>query len=229
MISGRTHFWLVLISIGLVCPILIIFLLSLRTASSDGITGGIGSLLGGILGALGAAWAVYLTLAGQRHEDRKRIHDAIVMEIIEFSRIVVGHLATCENIRAGIISVPVIELPNLLTTPSPIIYPAVADRLGVLKSPQKVAAFYTRLTEVSTMADRIANAVPYIGHTLNGEHIKLLTEALVDICQFALMVINDSGDKAFDKAVTEHMLSELSGAMQTAREKFSIPLDAPAH
>ncbi len=81
---------------------------TLRTAAGVvGVTpgemlGAIAGVLGGVIGAAGAAIAVYRTLAGQRTEDRQRIHDALVREMIEFARIAVGHLTHLIHRIAGI-------------------------------------------------------------------------------------------------------------------------------
>jgi hypothetical protein len=93
------------------------------------------SLLGGFVGAMGAALAVYLTLSGQRREERRRIHDAIIREVISFARLAIGKLRTCNDIHAGIVGWPVSKLAEIMQMPAPIIYPAVADRIGLLKAP----------------------------------------------------------------------------------------------
>jgi len=46
--------------------------------------GALASVLGGVIGALDAALAVYLTLNRQRADERHRSFNAIVRELIEF-------------------------------------------------------------------------------------------------------------------------------------------------
>lgn len=191
------------------------------------IVNAIATLLGGALGALGAALAVYLTLSGQRKEDRGRIHGALVREIIEFARVAVGHLETCENIRASIIRVPVPKLPQAMQMPAPIIYPAVADKIGLLKSPQHVVAFYMRIKEIETMAQTIADDPKLQSAFLQDNNVRLIVEALLDICQFARWIIQDADVKevefrAFDRAVTAGILADMDRMSQQARERFRI-------
>ncbi len=193
------------------------------------IVGAVATLLGGIIGALGAALAVYLTLAGQRKEDRSRIHSALVREIIEFSRIAVGHLDICESIRSAEIAMPVPKLPQAIKMPTPIIYPAVADKIGLLKSPQHVVAFYMRITEIEIMAHAVADDPNLQRSTLQANNVRLIVEALLDICQFAKWIIQDSEVKeeefrAFDKAVSASIIADMDAATQQARKNFQIVL-----
>src|SRR6266851_2661454 len=60
-----------------------------------------GGVLGGFIGALGSALAVFLTLRCQRRDEAKSIRDAARREIQEFSRSVTGNLDTCREIAAG--------------------------------------------------------------------------------------------------------------------------------
>jgi hypothetical protein len=52
--------------------ILAFFLATLADAKPGEIAGALGSVVGGIFGALGAAFAVYLTLKGQREDETER-------------------------------------------------------------------------------------------------------------------------------------------------------------
>ncbi len=195
------------------------------------IVGAVASVLGGLIGAAGAAVAVYLTLAGQRKEDRERIRGALVREVIEFARLVVGHLDTCEHIRAGIIKMPVPKLAQEMQMPAPIIYPAVADKIGLLKSPQHVVAFYMRITEIAIMAQAVADDPKLQMSFLQDNNVRLIVEALLDICQFATWIIQDSKVQkqefiAFDKAVSASILSDMDGAIKQARKNFRIEATA---
>ena len=191
------------------------------------IVGAVATVLGGVIGALGAALAVYLTLTGQRKEDRERIHSAVVREVIEFARIAVGHLETCESIRAGVIALPATKLPQAMQMPTPTIYPAVADKIGLLKSPQHVVAFYMRFAEIVVMAQAVADDPRLQNSRLQENNVRLIVEALLAICQFATWIIRDQGVmeaefRDFDAAVTASILSDLDTTTKQAREKFRI-------
>ena len=195
--------------------------------TSGEIIGAFASILGGIIGAAGAAVAVYLTLAGQRKEDRARIRSALVREVIEFSRLAVGHLETCENIRAGVIALPVPKLAQAMQMPSPIIYPAVADKIGLLSSPQSVVAFYAQIVEIAVMiVPTIADDPKFQASIVKEYNIRVLVEAWLDILQFASGIIKNSyHDKAFDQAVRESMLNDIRTQTVSARQNFQITGD----
>jgi hypothetical protein len=129
--------------------LLIAFLMALIRTNAAEAAAALGGVIGGVIGASGAAVAVYLTLVAQRQEDRTRIRSAVVREVIEFSRVAVGHLQTCENIAAGLIALPAPRLADAMKMPVPIIYPAIEDRIGLLLSPQNVVAFYSRVVEIT--------------------------------------------------------------------------------
>ena len=192
---------------------------------TDGeVVGAVASVLGGIIGAGGAALAVYLTLAGQRKEDRTRIRSALVREVIEFSRLVVGHLETCENIRSRVIDLPARKLTQAMQMPAPIIYPAVADKIGLLPSPQNVVAFYARISEITmTIVPAIADDPKLQQSFLQAHNIRLVAEAWLDILRFANRIIDESAhDTTFDEAVRASILADIRTETESARRKFQI-------
>jgi len=193
------------------------------------IVGALASVLGGIISAAGAAVAVYLTLSGQRKEDRTRIQGALVREVIEFSRLAVGHLGTCEKIRARVIEMPVPKLPQAIQMPAPIVYPAIADKIGFLKSPQHVVAFYMRIKEIEIMAQAVADDQRLRSSHLQDNNVRLIVSAFVDVCQFAKWIIQDPAVEktefeAFDKAVSNSIISDMDAAIKQAKEKFRLEL-----
>jgi hypothetical protein len=59
----------------------------------------LGSVIGGIIAALGAALAVYLTLRGQRQDEAEKISTGIVMEVAQLAKFPLEQLATCRLIH----------------------------------------------------------------------------------------------------------------------------------
>jgi hypothetical protein len=201
---------------------------ALLSSKPGEIAGALGSVVGGMIGASGAAVAVYLTLAAQREEDRTRINAALAREIAEFARMVVGHLETCENIRAGVITLPAATLAEAMEMPQPIIYPAVADKVGLLLRPQRAVAFYARIIEMGMMVRTISRG-PLAKTALRGVDIKHVVEAWVDIAHFAELIITDTepGDH-FDQALKDSILRDLRHQVALARDKFQIEAERPA-
>lgn len=182
------------------------------------IAGALGSVVGGMIGASGAAVAVYLTLAAQRQEDRTRINGAVAQEVMEFARMVVGRLQTCESIRAGAISLPAVKLAEAMEMPQPIIYPAVADKVGLLVRPQCVVAFYARIVEIG-MVVRAFSRVPLAeAEIIQKDGIENIVATWADIAYFAELIITDAqpGDN-FDQAVKDSVLRDLRDQLALAR------------
>jgi hypothetical protein len=179
------------------------------------------SLLGGFIGAMGAALAVYLTLSGQRREDRKRIRDAIIREVIEFTRLAIGHLETCNNIHDGTTTMPVPKLAEMMQMPAPIIYPAVADKIGLLKAPHRVVSFYMGIAGIAIGAQALAADPKRQTANLQAGDVKLIVEEWLVICRFASWMIQDSEvGKEFDKALSARILSDIDAITTATRKNF---------
>jgi hypothetical protein len=179
------------------------------------------SLLGGCIGAMGAALAVYLTLTCQRREDRTRIRDAIIREVISFARLAIGHLKICNNIHTGRITLPVPKLAKMTQMPAPIIYPAVADKIGLLKAPQHVVAFYGRFEEIAIMAQAVSGDQNRQTSRIEANDVRLIVEVLLDSCRLAGSIIQDSAfGKEFDKAISADILSQIGETTTETRKNF---------
>ena len=198
--------------------------LNIPYASKGETANALAAILGSIISAMGAAAAVYLTLSGQRHEDYSRIRSALIREVIEFSRLVVGHLTTCENIRSGPVSIPGHILTGAMALPAPVVYPAVADKIGLLSSPQNVVAFYMRLNEITYLLVPTIISDPQLRRSPLQEHnIRPLAEAFVDILVFARGIIEDSNhDKNFDEAVRRNIINDIDKEVNASRQNFKL-------
>jgi hypothetical protein len=198
-----------------------------RLAALIGVTRGevlvaLGSVVGGLLGVLGSAAAVYLMLGGQRRDERKRIIKAILREVVEFSRVVMGHLETCENIHSGKAVIPATLLPTIMQMPKPVVYPAIADRLGRLQDPQRVVTFFTRMSEVEAMAEVIGaqrdRAIPF----LTGADVVKIATAWIDICQIGRLVIAEERSAPDLESQTRAIILErIDETLARARTTFT--------
>lgn len=119
-----------------------------------------GAVIGGIVGAGGAVYAVYLTLARQRNEDTAKVRAAVRTEVTTYSKYVIGALKTCQQIANGVIVVPMSDAPYITKSlVDPVVYPAVADRIGLLPRAQQTIEFYQRITEAKVMTTAMQNKV----------------------------------------------------------------------
>jgi hypothetical protein len=205
--------------------LVVVFFAALMGSSSGEVASAVGSVVGGGLGALGAAGAVYLTLQGQRQEDRSRIQEAIVREVIEFGRLAVGQLDICESIRTGVVKIPTGKLTEVMRMPEPTVYPAVADKIGVLWAPQRVVAFYMRIKEVEVMIRNMAHG-PKLQEISTGHDIKVIAESWVFICVLATQIIEDSAnDKDFDLRVASNILRQIDNSISDTVANFQIDVE----
>jgi hypothetical protein len=189
--------------------------------------GALGSAVGGVIGALGAAFAVYVTLNSQRKEERQRSKDetqrsfsAIVREVIEFTRLALGHLTTCENIHSMAVQLPANRLPLAMAMPKPIVYPAIAGNIGRLARPQQIVGFFTRPAEVENMVVLIAQAARGSVNVMP-EDIVHIARAWIDVCELGRSVINEQRPRSeFDAQVRATILGDLDSALPRARSIF---------
>jgi hypothetical protein len=111
-----------------------------------------GAVIGGIIGAGGAVFAVYLTLTRQRNEDAAKVRAAVRTEVTTYYKYIVGALDICEQIATQNLQIPCPDASYIAKNLSdPIIYPAVADRIALLPHPQATIEFYMRIKEAKAM------------------------------------------------------------------------------
>jgi hypothetical protein len=122
------------------------------------VAGALGNVLGGAIGALGAAAAVYLTLNVQRGEEISKVTRAVVMEIAQLSKFPSGQLETCVLIFQGKFNAQREKLPTLMNSPTPVIYPGIADQIARHPNAELIVAFYTGLQETRLTVDVVVAA-----------------------------------------------------------------------
>jgi hypothetical protein len=85
--------------------LLAVFLTALRHSKSGELAGALGSLIGGIVGAGGAVWAVFLALSRQRQEETAKVAEAVRTEVTTLVKYAIGAVEICEQIKKGVIKV----------------------------------------------------------------------------------------------------------------------------
>jgi hypothetical protein len=90
-----------------------------------------------------------------------------------------------------------------------------------------VVAFYMRIKEIGAIAHAVADDPKLQSSFLQDNNVRLLVEALLDICQFAKWIIQDINVKeaefrAFDQAVTASILTDMDEVSEQARKGFQI-------
>jgi hypothetical protein len=217
MTSNRRN-KLVGLLIVIAMAIAVAFLTALSSSKSGEIAGALGSVVGGVIGALGSAAAVYIMLKGQRDDEIEKISAAVLREITELCKSPIGQLTACAGIQTGQIRCPKSELKGLFHTPSPIIYQAVADRIGRLPAATLVVTFYMQLQETRGLVAVIENSAP-TDEIVTAGHIQVLADNLISQCQLARLIL--SSVKADPDREVELVTKQRSYMLKTLDEQLA--------
>src|SRR5215467_10155707 len=188
------------------------------------IAGALGSVVGGAIGALGSAAAVYIMLKGQREEEIEKVSAAVLREVAELCKQPIGQLGACAGIHTGQIKSPKSDLARMFHTPEPVIYPAIADRIARLPRPTFIVAFYSQLQETKGVVALIANSPPTDEFITPG-HIQQLTDLLISQCQLARFILTNAEpvpcrEGLLVAAQRAHMLKVLDEQLVAAKHLF---------
>lgn len=216
--------------IGLIAALTILFFSNYCCSTAGERLGALGGVLGGVLGALGAALAVFLTLRGQRQDEAETIRDAARREVQEFSRLVSGHLDTCSRIAASTVHITAPALSTIMAMPRPVIYQAIADRIGRLDRGENYVTFFARIAEAERLVAILAardqpagigeGRVP-LPLPMGRNDIALVANAWMDVASIALHILNPQPrPRDFDAQVEHSFRGDLEEALQQARATF---------
>jgi len=161
----------------------------------------LGSLIGGVF-ALLAGVAAYFAGLRQARATRKAAHDqieaaaaeitntdaatakAILREIIECNKVTMEGLRICGCIKSGLLPMTRKNAQLIMMSPDPIVYKAVAHRIGRLPYDlQAVVHFYMR---VEYIQHNIQTIVVGPGDNVSGEEAETLARSLIIICQLVV-------------------------------------------
>jgi hypothetical protein len=178
-----------------------VFVNALRHSKSGELAGALGSLIGGMVGAGGAVWAVFLALSQQRREETAKVAEAVRTEITTLVKYAIGAVEICKRIKTGVIKVPRQGAHYIVKNfgGDPFIYPAVANRVGLLRHPHATAEFYMRIQEAKTMVEmlRTKTDVPGIMYTaspvefVSSEFAGSVADSLLTALQLARPIVAD--------------------------------------
>jgi hypothetical protein len=200
------------------------FVVALWDSKAGEIAGALGNILGGTIGALGSAAAVYIMLKGQRDEEAEKVSAAVLREVVELSKSPIGQLGACAGIQTGQIRCQKSTLKQLFQTPTPVIYPAVADRIGRLPRPTLVVTFYSQLQETRGLVAVIENSAP-TDNIVTGDHIQALADLLISQCQLTRIIVSSAEpapaiEAALVAGQRSHMLKVIDEQLASAKQLF---------
>jgi hypothetical protein len=211
-----------------------VFCAALRRSSAGEIAGALGSLIGGVVGAGGAVWAVFLMLSRQRNEETEKVAEAVRTEVTTLVKYAIGAVKICEQIKTGIIKVPRQDAHYIVKNLAggPIIYPAVADRVGLLRHPQATAEFYMRIFEAKIMVEMLRTKTDVPGIMYTATPVELVTpqfagsvaDSLLTALQLARSIVAYEemwvGKPQFTAWVQSVVVAQIDDCLASAKETF---------
>jgi hypothetical protein len=194
------------VAVFLFACLVIAFFTVLPDAHAGEIANALGVILGGIIGAGGAVWAVFLTLDRQRKDEIAKVSDAVRTEITGYVKYVMGAVEICRQITNGIVNIPIQDARYIAKNfwSDPVVYPAVADRIGLLSHPHATTEFYMRLSEVKNMLEalRIRTSPPSATYVtapaqfVTPAFAATIADSLITALQLARPIVANEGDPA---------------------------------
>jgi len=187
--------------------------------------------IGGLIGAAGAVWAVYLTLGRQRKEETEKVSSAVATEVTALAKYVMGAVEICIEIAKGTRRVPQTDAGYIVrkVLAEPTIYTAVADRVGLLPRPEATTQFYLRIEEVKVAASAVETAVkfqwaPSIGGPpplMTRDLLLPIADILITALQLARPIIGDTKTgSGFGRRVREVTVKQIDECLATAKQAF---------
>jgi hypothetical protein len=84
--------------------------------------------------------------------------------------------------------VPKSALAEMIRTVEPVIYPAIASRIGRLPFSQQVLSFYARISEAKTLVEATANS-PDRGQHVSAGLATTIADSFIGACQLARAIL----------------------------------------
>lgn len=233
MSTDARYNMLLTIAVGIGTFLLVAFVVALSFSRGEAIAGALGSLIGGIIGAGGAVWAVFLMLDRQRQEETNKVADAVRTEVTTLAKYVIGGIEMCQTIKAGL-KVPRQDAHNIVENFSSdsIVYPAIADRVGLLPHPHETVEFYMRLSETKVMTEMLRTKTDPQGITYVTPPLEYITpdfaasvaDSLITALQLARVIISNEGDAAHKAKLSElvqlTIIGQIDDCVESAKKSF---------
>jgi hypothetical protein len=103
--------------------------------------------------------------------------------------------------------------------PEPIIYKAVADRIGLL--PYPVVQFYMRLVEIQNAVQIIVVGPDGEDAPVPGAEAQTLAKSVIIACRLARAIISQGSSSGVDEEIARVTLVHIDEALESAKRSFS--------
>ena len=223
---------LLLLALGLLADF--VYLLHRDGSLGDRLAASAG-VLGGVIGAAGAALAVYLTLIAQRKDEAEKVEASLRAEVTEFTRLAIGPLQILTRlVLPGQRPLLLQDLPTLMAMPDPVVFKATADRVSRLPYGALLVTFYVRIAEINQMANiyslSVSKSFADIRLPVNatGEQARTLATAWYDVCTIARTILRaePSAPQLINTGLAQ-TLSSLNEVLEDANKVLAADKQQP--
>lgn len=198
------------------------FVAALMGAATEGeVAGALGSFVGGVIGAGGAVLAVYVALSSQRNEDTRKVSAAVRTEVASLVTYIIGAVEICQHIASGIRQVPRKDAGYIMRRlfVEPVVYKAVADRIGLLPHPNATTQFYMRLSEAKAMVELLQMANIQQAY-VSAENAATIADSLITALQLAHGILASESHPLMTGWVEQTMVRKIEDCLQSAQQSF---------
>lgn len=180
----------------------------------------------------------------QRSEEIANVRDAVRVEITAFVKYIIGTIDLCAQISKEAVNIPRQDARYITKNfwGDPVIYPAIADRVGLLPHAHAVTEFYMRISEAKGMVEALCTktAAPSITYNTAIEYVTTdfaasIADSLITALQLARPIVaNDYGTSTKSQVeafVQAEMVRQIDSSLDSARatfpnaESFKAPAD----
>jgi hypothetical protein len=165
----------------------------------------------------------------QRNEEVANIRDAVRVEVTAFTKDIIGALEVCEHIKTT---------PNTIVAPygishnqaqlitkilkSSVVYPAIADRVGLLSHSHATVEFYERIAEANGMLEALRTKAGTPAITRN--NVAVFADSLITALQLARCIISSedepSAKRQLGSLVQAKMVRQIDSCLKSAKAVF---------
>jgi hypothetical protein len=156
--------------------------------------------------------------AALRSEEINNISNAIRREIIVFSEILINQLRILEVIKSNKITVMRKNIHSVIMNPDPIIYKAVANRIGML--PYPVVQFYMRMVEIQDAVQIIFVGPDGENASVPGAEAETMAKSVIIACRLARAIISHASGPSVDEEISRITLAHIDEALERAKQSF---------
>jgi hypothetical protein len=193
------------------------------------IVNALASFAGGAVGGVFAIIAVYVALSAQRHADAARVSAAVRTEIASLVVYVIGAIRRCQDVVSGTRKVPAADAGYIVRklSTAPVVYEAVADKIGLLPHPEATVQFYMRINEAKShvgslerRAENEARENPVLRAGLvPPDSAVQIADSLIIALQLARAILSDE-ERISSAWVHHETIGKIDACFESARASF---------